>query len=552
MPHDVKANASKRSWLDFEAHEYSRNVNRWRYANDHYTGELLDDGALEHYLVRRTQGESLLAFEERKQNADYSNHFATVVDSLAGMLFNVEGDATRVYADENGNGLGDPEDRDTPIGRLWDDADGRGTGWLTLWKLAATDLIVTHKLWVLVDGNIPGNSQVRLIPATSVPNWRWNEGVLSEVVVQERVDSRGSIQDEPKQVEQWVVFRIDGWERWRKDAKGEPELLDEGRYSFNDRTGMPALPIFPVKLPIRRMVGWLLARKANAIFNRESDRDHLLRVANFPKLNVVAEDNAFKAIKAELNKGSNLLQNDPKATAQHGFIAPDSGPATVATEVLNRKVEEFYITAFREYGDAAREKTATEVRQDVASGVGAFLQLLKAAVDDAENGALWRVEQIEFPNEAGRHFTAHVERTDDFLPLDMDAVIDKLRARYFGSDKPIPTGHQARVQVVRKILAMDGFQVEDAEVDAAVSAEAWLRADAALRNLPVPAEMKAQILIMLAAANNFIPPDAVVDTETAGGGAQQTSLIEVIRRRAEELAGQEEQARALAAERFGM
>jgi hypothetical protein len=45
---------------------------------------------------------------ERQQLADYTNHFAQVVESLAGRLFQVEGDANRRIMNDQAFGFGDP------------------------------------------------------------------------------------------------------------------------------------------------------------------------------------------------------------------------------------------------------------------------------------------------------------------------------------------------------------------------------------------------------------------------------------------------------------
>jgi hypothetical protein len=199
-------------------------------------------------------------------------------------------------------------------------------------------------------------------------------------------------------------------------------------------------------------------------------RDHLLRVANSPKLNIVATDTQFDKITQNLENGSNALQVDPNGTKLHGYIAPSSEPATILSNVIERKIEEFYISAFRMYGDSAKEKTATEAKQDVSQGIGAFLQLLKASIDGAENQVLWRLEQIEYPRNRNNWFVARVERSDDFLPTNVDAAIEKIRERYFGKGGVVPVGRSTMISAVKTIGSWDGLALSEEEVEAAVDA----------------------------------------------------------------------------------
>src|SRR5579859_1234377 len=130
------------NWLTFRHPLYDLLADRWQYAIDHYTGDVLDSRKVLTYLPRKQTAEAIDAYRERTALADYTPHFSTVVDSIAGMLFAVESAATRVWGppgDEEGHfgGLGDPDDPTSEAGRLWDDADGAGGAWLSLWKRLA-------------------------------------------------------------------------------------------------------------------------------------------------------------------------------------------------------------------------------------------------------------------------------------------------------------------------------------------------------------------------------------------------------------------------------
>lgn len=538
------------TWLDYEHVLYTEQWWKWVFARDLYTGDVLDDGKIKDYLIRKSTGESLEAYTERYKLADYTNHLGAVVDALAGMLFAVEEDAKRVLKADTDDAapLGDPKDPRSVIGKLWQDADGNGTGFLTLWKQFTIELLINHVAWVMLDTNSAGDPKIRILPAELVVNWRYDNGVLKEALVKETTDIRTSIKDDPNDfVEyQYIHFTTEGWERWRKvDDKGNIEQVgDGGTYRYVDSSGQETLPLFMVTLPMKRNVGHSLARKANAIFNKESERDHLLRAANFPKLNVVGTGEVFKKVTQALRKGAIALWNDPKSPTTHNWIAPDTQSATVASKVLERKVEEFYVTAFREYGDAAQERTATEVRQDVSAGVGAFLEMLKSGVDDGEQGILWRLEQQTFPKDKSKWWKATVERSSNFLPVDVGVMIDKMKIRYFGEQETIPVGVTGLRSVVKQIAEWDKITVNDAEIDAAIIVHTIDKTMGMFDSLPVPAVALADMTVKLLVDLGLVDAEAEVEVE----GDDPVTMLEFMKESALRLAQAKEERATIAAQ----
>lgn len=529
------------TWLEFLHPEYKRSYFKWFEAGAHYTGELLEEHNIEHFLVRKTSAESWDAYRERKRLSDYSTHFATAVDSLAGMLFQVESNAKRFTGTNAEPGLGDQAEKDTSMHRLWRNIDGLGTNWITFFKELAIELIYAHTAWVTVDTLSGGEGVARVWPAISVTNWIWKDGVLAEVMVEEIQDERETIEDEPQFTQRWVVYKLEGWERWRKEEgdnrEPKPVLVDSGAYSFKDEMGRSVLPIFPVNLPMKRHVGWMMARKANVIFNKESERDHLLRAANFPFLLLVMADKQFRQTLNRIRQGIRAIQVDPAHGHNHSFIAPGSESAQIATEVLIRKVEEFYVTFFQSYGDSARERTATEARQDVSAGVGAFLQLLKTAVDEAENRTMQLLAQIEFPSDERRWFVNHVERSEDFLPLNVAAEIEKIKERYFGADKIVPIGKTGRLAAATRIAEWDGLEVDEMEIDSALDLHQFHSLLDSFRELSIPAMAKAELSVRFLAGLGIIDPDATI--EMADG--TKKPLTEIVKEAALELAEKNEE-----------
>lgn len=496
------------SWLEYVSPEYARDAGRWVFSRDAYTGDILRPQKMPRYLIRKVVGETAEAFDERLRLSDYTPHFGAVVDGLVGMLFSSEADAEFRYGS-----LGDLKDPATPLGKLSVNADGEGHGYRNLWRLIAADLTAIHKAWVYVDGGPPGGRPVaRILAAESVVNERWVNGQLVEALVQEEVDTRASLQDDPRPQLQWVRYTQTGWVRYRRNDKKQPEIVDHGPYQYEDRHGKLALPLFPVRLPLERPVGYLMARKAIIIFNQESTRDHGLRFANFPLLNVHGNDPTFKKIVQSLKDGARVLQNQP-GLPPHSFIAPSGEPARILTDVLKRKVEEFWISSFREYGDAAIEKSATEIKQDVASGVGAYLVLLKTAVDEAENELLWRLEQTYYPDDRSKWWTTHVERSDDFVPFDVNATVQRLREKYFGAQAQVPIGREGRLQVAKQIAAYDGLEVNEVEMAAALDTQLFeSQAEAvALLYENIPPEVKAELAVRLLIDLGYVKPDKKTD-----------------------------------------
>lgn len=532
----------QKSWLDHQHPEYARLYPRWKMTEDFYFGELADREVRREYLVRRFQGEPDKAYDERVLVADFTPHLGTLVDTLAGMLFAVEDRKNMTWSTkgaENGKeGLGDPKDAGSPAARLVRDADGQGTGWKTLWREFALDLIVYKKVWVLVD-TVDGVPVVKLVRPTAVPNWLPGKSGPVAVLMKEDVDVRASLEDDPRGPEQFILWKPAGWERWRKAKEGTPELVDQGAYAYEDREGRPALPIFPVELPMRRYITWLLAHKASVLFNQESVRDFGLRISAFAKLLLkVADKKQFKELKDDLGLGSNVLPVDANANGAHEYIAPPAEPIASASDVLKQKIEDFWLSGFQMYADSAAQKTATEVKQDVASGVGAFLQLLAAAVDDGENGALWRLEQAEYAGRPDDWGVASVERSDDFSTVDLGAVLDMMRKRYLGEQGTLPVGRSALVQLAKEAAQQDGLPVDDAEIQAAVDAHLTMQLIDGLEKLGVtPALVKARLAMKLVSATGLIDAKETIKMSDK----DERNLLEVMMEQAEELANVQEQ-----------
>jgi hypothetical protein len=254
-----------------------------------------------------------------------------------------------------------------------------------------------------------------------------------------------------------------------------------------------------VGLPLKRNVGYLLARKCNAIFNKESERDHLLRFATFPLLNVVAEDTMFKRIEDRMRLGSRILQVKP-GNNQHAFIAPPSDPAKTMADAIKEKVEAFYAVAFREFASSVsnfnRDRvTATEVLSQREVGLEAFLAVVASAVDNAENQTLWFLEQTVFPKDRTKWGQARVERPKNFGPINPAQAIEALKTRYLGGG-PLPAGRAAQISAIRRIAEFDGIEFDENEIAAALDSSQLAQFTATVQLIwpDAPDELKAEII----------------------------------------------------------
>lgn len=543
-------------WVGFRHSHWQKMAKRWIYTRDHYTGDVLDESKLSMYLHQKRQGEHNEAYKERQVNADYTAHLAALVDSLVGILSAVEHMAKRVWgkASEDGKtvkGLGDPADPTSIAYRLTHNADGNGTSWSSFWSKYGNELTLTLEVGLMVDGR-DGESVVRMICPEHIVNWKDAVGGgLTDMMIEEARDARRSFQDDPSMQAQWLHLHPEGWTRYRiKTANGratfEEVPQDEGgsgiwSIPLKNAEDVPIIPARWVRVPLGRSVGWNLAKKANSLFNRESERDNLLRVGNFPKFLVDGTATDYKKILESFRKGENVIHG------KGDYKTPPTEAAAIATEVLEKKAREFYMVGFREYGDAAKEVTATEAKQRVAAGPAAYLSLLASALDEAETWALHIIEQYELEGKKELHKVASVTRSRDFLPEDPEAATDRLIARVFGKDVPVPVGRTGQVSAARKIADLMGIKVEDAELEAAVTAKVLTQMMAAAVTLPFPAQVRVIAMEKVLGSSGMIDPEATI----AGVDGKPLNLLKVLREQASRLAEAQDESKRREAETFG-
>lgn len=472
------------TWITQKSPYYQKMTPVWSSIMAHYEAS---PGTLKGpaFIKQRYQGESDRQFQERMETSDYPPLFATVVDEYLGRFSANEAQTARIWQEEGtADGLGDVDEPGTPAYRLWNNLDGRGGNWTTTIEDAAVLLLTVKEVWGIAegvvrdgDGNVIGGSRARIIEPWAVYDVLEDaNGNPIEVKVAHKVDARTSIMEEPKPRQRFTIYRTDGYEVYEADDKGEEyQVKPFTPYGGEDGTpfvyridGRPVLPLWRTELSLRRCPGEILADRNNAIFNQESQRDNILRIGNTPTRVIVTDDlESFTKLIKE--GGGNTLQLHPEAKNQHYYMAPQPESAQIATEVLTKKVESFFASAFRSYENSVRgrQKTATEVDSESAAGRG-FLSVLATAIDEFEMNMARRLEQIENPDRPDAWGQFYVTRNKSFKPIDEQESAERLTRRYF--DGPVPVGPSGRASAAMKIADADGLEYTEDEVTAEVNA----------------------------------------------------------------------------------
>lgn len=537
--------ADDKTWLDFRHPEYQRRAREWQKALDHYNGRCRDAGRIREYIVQRGTAETEKAYEERLRLAHFKPLMATAVDALVGMLFSAEEQANYVTVDDKGNGLGDRKNPKTLAGRLERNADGSGAGRVAMMKRLARYILVCDTPWAMVD--VAGEMPVyRVFSPLSVVNWREVDGEIVEALIEEEHDMRTSIMDNAQPGKRYLHLRLDGWQRFVKGEKGVAEDNGPGgfgTYRYVDREGRALLPLFRVASPFNRPLGSQWADEQNAIWNKKSQLDHLLRNSSWSILNFMGDAEALATAAQSMNAGFKALTNDPTAAKAHHFISADTASAEVQLKVLQDDTNGYKASVFQQFGDAAKEKSATQIQHEGQSGVGAALQLLKGVVDDAENGLLDRIAQAKYsgasaPADKRHWFVARIERSDTFAPLNPDAAAAAASARAFGTkDTPgAPLGRTARIAVAKEIAGYAGVEPVEEEIAAELDLRALKDvADLALSlgvDKVIPAAARVEIAMRLLRAGGLVTETDKVRLDDG----TEVSKYDAWKREAEDLA----------------
>lgn len=464
-------------WQLYEHEEYADAAREWDYTEAHYSARVVH--RLNDFLHKRTGAESDERFGERKKAAGYPQLLAKTVDSFVGTLSTFEDETVLTTSEEPeaAGPLGTVDDEESLLGRFAQNVDGDGTN-LEMWRLAtATELAKYGEVWVLTDGvqrNDQGDtvSEPRFLtfPPQSVTNHLKDPtGRIVEVMLRTREDRRGSLADPPVSVPKYTWYTLDGAQDFfirKKDGKWEVEVGPFFPYTFyekKDRNSRRILPIFRGKLALKCNPAFMAAIENNVIFNQMSERDFLLRMAALMRFAIVASDDAqFKDIIANLQKFG-VIQHYPEHQQEHYFIQPLVDAATALDEVIERRIGQFKEQTMQAFGDAVM-KTATEIRGESKSGLEAYLEHLAGGLTEIDNGALWRFEQISFPDSRDNWGLAKVQRPQRFSALTTDDEMDDMMDRLFPTGEPLPAGPAARGEAMARYLRRRNLPVESTQI----------------------------------------------------------------------------------------
>lgn len=404
------------------------------------TGNGQDTG----YLYRRGQGESDAEFKERVRVSRFPMHMNRLIGGFAGSIEILRDQISRTWAvDDQAPPFGDTSEG--LASEVWQNADCEGEAMETLLFRSRLSLMLDHEAWLMVEPLTADRARARVcaVELEDVLNYRPLRGPLREVVLRE---------DAPEGTQRIAHYHPAGVDRYDISGKGKnrdlnhlPEMsstYEVPYYAGADRSEA-TIPIFRERMSLAYHVGFAVAQDANYLYNLLSDARMGFRKANHPFLRGrEMSKSEFDTTKKSIAAGANVLMGD------WDFIAASSDRPRATYEVYKEEAEDFYISAFDQYNNAARQSTATEIMQNESRGRFAFLSSLARSQQDIENRAwfylaqTWRPEAPELWNAIQVNYPAQFavkterERAELFaLWRDVFDVETALRLSGFGSSE---------------------------------------------------------------------------------------------------------------------
>ncbi len=473
------------TWLDQKHPKYKGD--QWKTVRAHLRGTILQE--LGSHLVEKGQGEAREAYQARKEIASYVPHYTRAVLALAGMIIQNESEMSRQWWPDD-SVLGSPSTEGSVMSRLWRDVDGKGTDWEVLRTQSLVDQVGYQQVWTLIegvgrrgsDGDSPtladavDHGKIRLIDPMSVYDWATDEtGRVVEVKVHSKRNTRTSVRESSEPEDIYHVFTLDGVEIWR-EADGEPTMEERRPYGpngfqYQGRDGRPTLPIYRTKVPVRSPVGYMMAKYAEWLFNFRNVRNFHLWSSALARMYTDATDSNDRFDEDTFTKFQDLLKEGSSFFPKEvGYAAPPMDGASARNETLEQETDNFYSVFFQSFGDVARERTATEINQQVAQSVGAYLTLQTQSLDEWENDALWRIAQVHAPGGGPDLWRqASVERSTDFSHVNVGERLQNIAESAFESK--VPLGPEGRKNAAMKFADELGIDVLEGEVVDEVQAQ---------------------------------------------------------------------------------
>lgn len=448
------------------------------------------------FLKRRFIGESEEQYLERVETSFYFPLYATFADQAAARQISIEysEQVTRRFSREGaGESMGDITDQDSVAASLWQDVDGEGMNYLTMLQDAALKGILYTEWWAIVqgrprdaDGRPIGTASIVLIDPSSIVRTFYDNGRLVAVLLRQYQDVAGSIQDEEKPEEQYILYETDGYTlyRYEDNGKGKIDVVEEDKRTYGPANNPfywydtvesarsksesgRILPIFKTRLPLRRNASYILAELNNSIFNIASEQNNIERVMCTPLFEFVGtEEEMMDAMQARA-KGWNAISSNPEYSRSHSFLSPDIGAAGKRAETLAEVIKNFYPVAFQTFDNSVQgaQMTATEADQLQDRNENSYQNVLATALDEFERGAMWRVEQVHFPGNPEAWGQFSVDRKRDFRRMDKDVALQRKIGLL---DSPLSITEEAEKQINQDAYDHYGLPYEEAEVEAVI------------------------------------------------------------------------------------
>ncbi|NIV53584.1 MAG: hypothetical protein GWN53_17225 [Gammaproteobacteria bacterium] len=412
--------------------------------------------SVEKYVPRRSIGEAEESYDERKALVHVSGLLGSVIDALVGLWARKppEEDEWGSLGERGEDGELNP---DSVAQMIVEDADRSRTTWDNHRRARATWTLVYRKVFTYIDTNKPPQDPdadedmdreearqanirpfVTLVSPLDVIDWIEKDGRKVEVVIREEADNRDSLDDGSADVEErFLRLRLNGWERFRVVKEGENvrvERIGGNSYAYEDSDGTPRLPLVEATLPLPRYISYNLARIVLAIINHDSHLDSLDRAGALAQFLAVQGDS--EEIKKEIKLGDKVLPYPPGVEPPSfiAYLMDAAGPLEKRIETL---VAQFWNAAMWEFSDRPKERTATEVTQEWAAGVGAFLTQLAGAMEEAENEEKMLLAQADNPDVS----TSEVGTTKfarEYKIQDVIAELTRLKELVFGIGDRLP------------------------------------------------------------------------------------------------------------------
>lgn len=355
--------------------DYAANLASWTLLIEAFEGQ---GGFLTGAYLDAFPAEDKAEFQSRQQAARYHNYLESLVDLYARFVF-TQG-VQRQSKSEDFN--------------AWlRDVDGAGLDINGLMRRVLSLGLVTGHAGVLIDktadeagGPAVADEASRpvatVFSSVAIPDWRFDAAGLSAVKLLEAAPS-APITEAQDDAQQYLIWTRDGWARFTSEG----ELAGAGVPGL----GLVPFVVFrPKPAYTSPMIGRALVPNANvikAIYNRDSEEDHVLRTQAFSVLTVsVPEGGNVQQAKEHLGS----MIGATKALVVQGEIdykTPDTGVPQAIRENSRSLIESMYRAAHvRVKGDGLQAESGESIRlqytelNEALQGISRHLQQVEQEI----------------------------------------------------------------------------------------------------------------------------------------------------------------------------